>query len=189
LTGIPPAPRGVPQIEVTFDIDANGIVNVSAKDKATAKEQRITISGAGTLDKNEVERMVHEAEQHAAEDAQIREKAEAKNGADQIVYQTERLLKDLGDKVPAEEKGHIESAIANVKSAVEADDVSRIKSATEELQQASYKLSEILYRQAESGPSANGASGDGFHPGEAPEGAEQTGRPADDVIDAEFKSE
>jgi molecular chaperone DnaK len=189
LTGIPPAPRGVPQIEVTFDIDPNGIVNVSAKDKATAKEQRITISGAGTLDKSEVDRMVQEAEQHAAEDAQIREKAEAKNGADQIVYQTERLLKDLGDKVPAEEKSRIESAIANVKSAMEADDVSRIKSATDELQQASYKLSEILYRQSEGGPSANGASGDGFHPEGAPEGAEQTHRPSDDVIDAEFKSE
>jgi molecular chaperone DnaK len=190
LTGIPPAPRGVPQIEVTFDIDANGIVNVSAKDKATGKEQRITISGAGTLDKGEVERMVREAEQHAAEDAELREKAEAKNNADQTVYQTERLLKDLGDKVPADERGRVEGAIANVKSALEADDASRIKTATEELQQASYKLSEILYRQAE-GPSTNGATGgDGFHGAETPEGAEQTaGAANDDVIDAEFKSE
>jgi molecular chaperone DnaK len=188
LTGIPPAPRGIPQIEVTFDIDANGIVNVSAKDRATNKEQRITISGAGTLDKAEVERMVREAEQHAAEDARIREKAEARNQADQVVYQVEHTLRDLGDKVPSDEKARIESAIANVKSALEADDVSRIKSATEELQQASYKLSEILYHQTE-GASADGATGNGYQPGAAPGDAEQTARPADDVIDAEFKSE
>jgi molecular chaperone DnaK len=184
LTGIPPAPRGIPQIEVTFDIDANGIVNVSAKDKATGKEQRITISGAGTLDKGEVERMVREAEQHAAEDAQVREKQEARNQADQTVYQVERTLKDLGDKVPADEKAHVESAISGVKSALESDDLSRIRTATEELQQASYKLSEILYRQ-----SGDGATGNGYQPGAAPGDAEQTGRPADDVIDAEFKSE
>jgi molecular chaperone DnaK len=187
LTGIPPAPRGVPQIEVTFDIDANGIVNVSAKDKATQKEQRITISGAGTLDKGEVERMIREAEQHAAEDAALREKAEVRNGADQAVYQTERLLKDLGDKVPADERSRIEAAMAAVKSALEADDQSRIKSATDELHQAQYKLSEILYRAGEA-PSANGATGDGYHPDGAA-GAEEAGKPADDVIDAEFKSE
>jgi molecular chaperone DnaK len=186
LTGIPPAPRGVPQIEVTFDIDANGIVNVSAKDKATQKEQRITISGAGTLDKGEVDRMIREAEQHAAEDAALREKAEVRNGADQAVYQTERLLKDLGDKVPAEERSRVESAMAAVKSALETDDLNRVKSATEELHQAQYKLSEILYRAGEA-PSANGAAGDGYHPDGA--GAEEAGKPADDVIDAEFKSE
>ena len=181
LTGIPPAPRGVPQIEVTFDIDANGIVNVSAKDRATSKEQRITISGQGTLDKNEVERMVRDAEAHAAEDQAVREKAEARNGADQTVYQVERTLKDLGDKVPDEEKANIETAIAAVKSALEADDTDRIKSATEGLQQASYKLSEILYKQ-----SGDGASANGHQPGEAPEGAEQPA--GDDVIDAEFKN-
>jgi len=189
LTGIPPAPRGVPQVEVTFDIDANGIVNVSAKDRATSKEQRITISGAGTLDKSDVERMIREAEQHAAEDAQIREKAETRNQADQVVYQTEHTLKDLGDKVPADEKAQIDTALANVKSALEGEDIGRIKTATEELQQASYKLSEILYRQADSAPS-DGATGNGFHPGGAPEeDATQTAKPHDDVIDAEFKSE
>jgi len=188
LTGIPPAPRGGPQVEVTFDIDANGIVNVSAKDRATNKEQRITISGAGTLDKAAVERMIREAEQHAAEDSALRDKAEAKNQADQLVYQTERLIKDLGDKLPSDEKGNVESAIANVKSALESDDTDRIKSATEELQQASYKLSEILYRQADPGPAPD--SGNGYHADGA--GAEEHAEEApkhDDVIDAEFKSE
>ena len=188
LTGIPPAPRGVPQVEVTFDIDANGIVNVSAKDRATNKEQRITISGAGTLDKAAVERMIREAEQHAAEDAELRDKAEAKNQADQLVYQTERLIKDLGDKLPSEEKGNVETAIADVKSALEGGDTSRIKETTEQLQQASYKLSEILYRQADSGPSADGASSNGHHAEGAEEHTEEAPK-HDDVIDAEFKSE
>ena len=187
LTGIPPAPRGVPQVEVTFDIDANGIVNVSAKDRATNKEQRITISGQGTLDKNEVERMVRDAETHAGEDQAFRDRAEARNQADAMVLATERTLKDLGDNAPSDLRANVESSIANVKSAMEGDDTSRIKTATEELQQASYKLSEMLYQQA--GASANGASGDGYQADETSEGAEQTGKPADDVIDAEFKSE
>jgi len=182
LTGIPPAPRGVPQVEVTFDIDANGIVNVTAKDKATNREQKITISGAGSLDKNEVERMVKDAEAHASEDQANREKAESRNHADQAVYQTERLLKDLGDKVPAEQKADVETAIANVKSALNDDDVSRIKSTTEELQQASYKLSEILYSQAD------GAAGSNGHQPDADGDATKTTHD-DDVIDADFKSE
>ncbi len=184
LTGIPPAPRGVPQVEVTFDIDANGIVNVSAKDRATGKEQRITISGQGTLDKSEVERMVRDAEAHAAEDAQIREKAETRNRADQLVYQTERMMTDLGDKVPSDEKDRISTAISSVKAALETDDSDQIKSTTDELQQASFKLSEILYQQS----STDGASSNGHAPGGTPEGAEQTAG-HDDVIDAEFKSE
>ncbi|MGO8670258.1 MAG: molecular chaperone DnaK [Capsulimonadaceae bacterium] len=183
LSGIPPAPRGVPQIEVTFDIDANGIVNVSAKDRATSREQRITISGAGTLDKSEVERMVREAEQHAAEDSALREKAETRNQADQTVYQVERLLKDLGDKVPAGQKPGIEKAIAAVKTAMESDDQAKIKSATEALQQESYKLSEILYREAAPTPDASG-----FNPNGTGHGPTTDGK-ADDVIDAEFKSE
>ena len=187
LTGIPPAPRGVPQVEVTFDIDANGIVNVSAKDRATNKEQRITISGAGTLDKSEIERMVREAEAHASEDAALREKAETRNHADQMVYSTERLIKDLGDKLPGDEKAKVEGAIANVKSALEGEDTDRIKTATDELQQASYALSEMLYKQADGG--SNGASSNGFHADGAPEGATEDVKPADDVIDAEFKSE
>ena len=178
LTGIPPAPRGVPQVEVTFDIDANGIVNVSAKDRATNKEQRITISGAGTLDKADIERMIREAESHAAEDAALREKAEARNHADQLVYSTERLIKDLGDKLPGDEKAKVETAIVNVKSALEGDDTDRIKTTTDELQTASYALSELLYKQADSGVSGGGT-----------EGATEYVKPADDVIDAEFKSE
>ena len=181
LTGIPPAPRGVPQVEVTFDIDANGIVNVSAKDRATNKEQRITISGAGTLDKADIERMIREAESHAAEDAALREKAEARNHADQLVYSTERLIKDLGDKLPGDEKAKVETAIANVKSALEGEDTDRIKTTTDELQSASYALSELLYKQADSG----GGSGNDAHS----EGATENAKPADDVIDAEFKSE
>jgi len=188
LTGIPPAPRGVPQVEVTFDIDANGIVNVSAKDKATAKEQRITISGAGTLDKSEVERMVREAEAHAAEDQAVRDKAEARNTADQVIYQTERTLKDLEGKVPADEKNQIESAIAALKAALDSDNLDKIKSATDELREASYKLSEILYKQAEGG-AGGAAAGNGFHPGGESGAAEETTHPREDVIDAEFKSE
>ncbi len=185
LTGIPPAPRGVPQVEVTFDIDANGIVNVSAKDRATSKEQRITISGAGTLDKADIERMIREAEAHAAEDAALREKAETRNHADQLVYSTERLIKDLGDKLPGDEKEKVETAIAGVKSALEGDDTARIKTATDELQSASYALSELLYKQADGG---GGAQSNGFHAEGGPTGAEDS-KPADDVIDAEFKSE
>ena len=188
LTGLPPAPRGVPQIEVTFDIDANGIVNVSAKDKATSREQKITITGAGTLDKSEVERMVKDAEAHAAEDAAVREKAEARNQADQAVYQTERLLKDLGDKVPSDDKSRVETAMGNVKNALQDDDLDRIKSSTEELQQASYKLSEILYQQAGDGAGAGAAGGNGFH-ADGAEGATQANQPHEDVIDADFKSE
>ena len=163
-------------------------MNVSARDKATGKEQKITISGAGSLDKSEVERMVQEAEQNAAKDAEIREKAETRNHADQAVYQTEKLLKDLGDKVPADEKTTTETAIADVKSALEGDDSEKIKSATETLVQASYKLSEILYKQAEGGETP-GAETNGFHSGETPEGAQAQGKPHEDVIDAEFKSE
>ena len=185
LSGIPPAPRGVPQIDVTFDIDANGIVNVSAKDKATNREQKITISGSGTLDKSDVERMVREAELHAAEDAELREKAEVRNRADQTVFQVERLIKDLGDKVPSAEKSEIDGAMAKVKSAIESDDTERIKSATEELQQASYKLSEILYKQADGGAEPGPDAGNGYHAN----GAGPDEAPKDDVIDAEFKSE
>ena len=185
LTGIPPAPRGVPQVEVTFDIDANGIVNVSAKDRATNKEQRITISGASTLDKSDVERMIREAEQHASEDAAIRDKAEIRNQADQAVYQTERLIKDLGEKLPADQRTDVETEIANVKSALEGDDNGRIKSATEALTQASYKLSELLYQQAGGGGNAPGSEA-----GYADTPTEGEAKPAeDDVIDADFKSE
>jgi len=135
---------------------------------------------------------VREAEEHAADDAQIREKAETRNQADQAVYQTERLLKDLGDKVPGDEKASVETAIQNVKNAMESDDTARLKSATEDLQQASYKLSEILYKQAADGAGADGTgSGNGYQPGAAPDDADHGAKAhaSDDVIDAEFKSE
>jgi molecular chaperone DnaK len=152
LVGIPPAPRGVPQIEVTFDIDANGIVNVSAKDRGTSKEQSMTITGGTALPKDDIDRMVREAEQYAEEDRRRREAAEAKNRAEQLVYQTEKSLKDYGDKISDEDRSSVESALSNLKEKLAGDDTVAITSATEALQQASYKLAEAVYAQAQPGP-------------------------------------
>jgi len=152
LVGIPPAPRGVPQIEVTFDIDANGIVNVSAKDRGTSKEQSMTITGGTALPKEDIDRMVHEAEQYAEEDRRRREAAEAKNRAEQLVYQTEKSLQDYGDKISDEDRSTVESALTNLKEKLAGDDTVAITSATEALQQASYKLAEAVYAQAQPGP-------------------------------------
>ena len=152
LVGIPPAPRGVPQIEVTFDIDANGIVNVSAKDRGTGKEQSMTITGGTALPKDDIDRMVREAEQYAEEDRRRREAAEAKNRAEQLVYQTEKSLKDYGDKISDEDRSSVESALNNLKEKLAGDDTVAITSATEALQQASYKLAEAVYAQAQPGP-------------------------------------
>ena len=152
LVGIPPAPRGVPQIEVTFDIDANGIVNVSAKDRGTGKEQSMTITGGTALPKDDIDRMIHEAEQYAEEDRRRREAAEAKNRAEQLVYQTEKSLKDYGDKISDEDRSSVESALTNLKEKLAGDDTVAITSATEALQQASYKLAEAVYAQAQPGP-------------------------------------
>jgi molecular chaperone DnaK len=152
LVGIPPAPRGVPQIEVTFDIDANGIVNVSAKDRGTSKEQSMTITGGTALPKEDIDRMVREAEQYAEEDRRRREAAEAKNRAEQLVYQTEKSLKDYGDKISDEDRSSVESALNNLKEKLAGDDTVAITSATEALQQASYKLAEAVYAQAQPGP-------------------------------------
>jgi molecular chaperone DnaK len=186
LTDIPPAPRGVPQIEVTFDIDANGIVNVNAKDKGTNREQRITISGTGALNKDEVERMVRDAEAHAAEDAKVKERAEARNSADQLIYQTDRTLKDLGDSASAEDRQAAVTAQEALRTAVAGDDIDLIKSETEKLQTAVFKLSEALYQKqaAASNGAAPGTNGTGPAPEE-----EAHEKPADDVIDAEFKAE
>ncbi len=145
LTGIPPARRGVPQIEVTFDIDANGIVNVSAKDLGTGKEQQITISGSTALSDDEVDRMVKDAEQHAEEDKAHKEEIEVRNNADSLVTATQQTLNELGDKVPADSKTEAEAAIAETKSALEGNDIEAIKSATERIQQAGYKLAEVVY--------------------------------------------
>ncbi|HHJ99193.1 MAG TPA: molecular chaperone DnaK [Actinobacteria bacterium] len=158
LMNIPPAPRGVPQIEVAFDIDANGIVNVSAKDLGTGQEQKITITGTTALSDEEVDRMVNDAEAHADEDKKKKEEAEVRNNADTLVYGTEKTLADLGEKVPEDTKGEIESAIADVKTALEGDDTEAIKTATTSLQEKSYKLAEIVYQQAQEEQAAEGGT-------------------------------
>ena len=181
LVGIPPAPRGVPQIEVTFDIDANGIVHVSAKDLGTGKEQHIRIESSSGLSESEIERMVKEAEANAENDKQEREKVEAKNNADSLIYQTEKTLKEAGDKVNAADKQQIEAAIADLKQALSSDNIADIKAKTEALQQAAYKIAEEMYKQqgAQPGGDASGnanASGSGGSSG----GANTSGT-ADDV--------
>ena len=180
LAGIPPAPRGIPQIEVTFDIDANGIVNVSAKDKATGKEQSITISGSTRLSKEEIDKMMRDAEGHAEEDRKLRETAETRNQAEQLIYATEKSLKELGDKVPSSDKLNAENAIASVRKALESNDVDQIKSATDALQQASYSLAQMAYQQA-----SQAQAGPTQEPGAPQEGE----KPDEGVIDAEFKAE
>jgi chaperone protein DnaK len=179
LSGIPPAPRGVPQIEVIFDIDANGILNVTAKDKGTGKEQTITISGASTLDENEVERMVKDAEQNAEADKERRERIDIKNQADSLAYQAEKQLEEMGDKVPAADKEKAEGQIKELKDAVAGEDFDQMKSLTEQLQQTLYAISTNLYQQA-GGDAAAGAPG----PEAGAEGGTSGGD--DDVIDAEF---
>jgi molecular chaperone DnaK len=174
LVGIPPAPRGVPQVEVTFDIDANGIVNVSARDKATAKEQSIRIQANGGLSDSDIDRMVKEAEANAAEDKKRKELVEAKNHADALIHTTEKALAEHGDKVTADEKGAIESAVADLKSALEGDDAESITAKTSTLMQASMKLGEALY-QAQQGAGAEAS--------EAPAAANND----DGVVDAEFE--
>ena len=178
LDGIPPAPRGVPQVEVTFDIDANGILNVSARDKATSKQQNITITASSGLTKDEIERMKKEAEAHAAEDAKNREAIEAKNRCDSLVYETERTLREHGDKVPAEDRQAIEAAMTEAREALKSDDLERIKRAQEELTKASHKLAEAMYREAQNPPGGAQPGSDGAAGAEGPKG---------DVIDAEFK--
>jgi molecular chaperone DnaK len=177
LDGIPPAPRGVPQIEVTFDIDANGILNVTAKDRGTGKEQSISITGASTLPSNEVDRMVKEAESYAAADKDRREKIDRKNQADSLVYQAEKQLKELGDKVPSADKTKAEGLIKDLKDAVAQEDDEKIKTFLPELQQILYTIGTNIYQQAGGVPGAE-AAGAG-----APGGASDSG---DDVIDAEF---
>jgi len=166
LDGIPPAPRGIPQVEVTFDIDANGILHVTAKDKATGKEQKVTITASTNLNKNDIDRMVQESKAHEAEDKKRREMIDAKNTADSLVYQTEKALRDLGDKVPSAERGEIESKINDLKSAAQSEDLGRIQQTSEAVQQAFHALSQQLYAQGQPQPEASGGpstppSGDG----------------------------
>jgi molecular chaperone DnaK len=183
LEGIPPAPRGVPQIEVTFDIDANGILNVSAKDKATAREQKITITASTNLSENDVDRMVHEAKRHEAEDKRKREMIEARNTADSIVYQTEKALRELGDKVPQGDRSTIEAKVEELKKALQGDDIQNIRRLTEEVQQASYALGQQMYAQQGQG-GFEGQAGPGPAGGNDGNGHSGTD---EDVIEGEFR--
>jgi molecular chaperone DnaK len=177
LVGIPSAPRGVPQIEVTFDIDANGIVNVTAKDKATNKEQQIRIQASGGLSEADINKMVKDAEAHAAEDKKRRESVDAKNHGESLVHDAEKALKEYGDKVAQSDRSAIESAIAALRASLQGEDVEAIKARTNDLMQAQMKLGEAMYKATQAAGAA-GAAGEGAAPG---------GQPKDDVIDAEFR--
>lgn len=183
LDGIPPAPRGVPQIEVTFDIDANGIVHVSAKDLGTNREQKITITASTNLTDDEIKKAVKEAEMHAAEDKQKKEEVDTRNAADAAIYQAEKTLKDMDDKIEADDRSSIEQAVAKLRSSVEANDLEAMKQDTEALQQAFFKVSEHLYKQQ--GGQPGGPGPEGFTGGPGPEGF--TGGPGPDEQDGGFK--
>jgi molecular chaperone DnaK len=172
LSGIPPAPRGVPQVEVTFDIDANGIVNVSAKDKGTGKEQQIRIQASGGLSDADIERMVKEAELNAAADKLKREAVEAKNQAESLIHSTEKSLKDYGDKVSADDKLAIETALNDLKTVLDGDSADVIKEKSQALAEVSMKLGEAMYKQSQAEAEAKAAGGD---------------KQDDDVVDAEFE--
>lgn len=177
LTGIPAARRGVPQIEVTFDIDANGIVKVTAKDKGTGKEQQITISGSTALSDDEVDRMVKDAESHAEEDKKHKDEIEVRNQTDSLAYSTEQTLKDLGDKVPADQKKTAEDAVAEAKKALEGQDIEAIKAAGEKLQEVGHKLAEIVYSNAQQASAQQPQGG----------AADAQQKPQDDVVDADYE--
>jgi len=185
LTGIPPAPRGVPQIDVTFDIDANGILNVTAKDQATGKDQKIQITSSSGLSKQEVDRMAREAEEHAADDKARREEIEAKNQLDALVYSVEKMLRENGDKISGTDRRNVENAIADAKKALESNDKQQMDRAREQLTQVSHQLAEQMYRSAQPQPGAQG-------PGPTPGGAGQSAQPGSqaggsDVVDAEYE--
>ncbi|MCA9807300.1 MAG: molecular chaperone DnaK, partial [Cyanobacteria bacterium HKST-UBA06] len=182
LEGIPPAPRGIPKVKVTFDIDANGILNVSAKDEATNKEQRITITASTNLDDNEIDRMVKEAEQYASDDEKRKEEAEVRNNADALVYQVEKQLNDLGDKIDASERGKAKDLVDQLREALKNNELEKIKTLSNDLQQVAYSISTKAYEAGDASPGSGGGGS-----------AETTGNGAgggsdDDVIDAEFTS-
>ncbi len=186
--GIPPAPRGVPQIEVTFDIDANGIVHVSAKDLGTGKEQSIKIQVSSGLSETEIKRMVEEARLHEAEDKKRREEIETKNQADTFVYQTEKMLKEYGDKVGEAEKSQIQSKLEALKEALKGGDVAAIKARQEELMTASHKLAEAMYKNTGGDAGAQPGGDTGGYRRHTASGPDATGMGNDDVVDAEFES-
>jgi molecular chaperone DnaK len=192
LEGIPPAPRGVPEVDVTFDIDANGILNVSAKDKATGKEQQITITASTNLSEGDVERLMREAKQHESEDRRRRELIEARNTADQLIYQMEKMLRDLSDKVSASDRGRIESLIEDLKKAKDGEDAARIKQLIEQLQQASYAVGQQMYAQ-QAGAQQAAAQGQGTAGGSQPSGyaaepgGNGSGQGEEEVVEGEFQ--
>jgi molecular chaperone DnaK len=181
LTGIPPAPRGVPQIQVTFDIDANGILNVNAKDTATGKDQKITITSSSGLSKEEVERMAREAETHAEEDKGRREQIEAKNQLDSLLYSVERMLREHGDKISGSQRGDVENAVADAKKALESNDKQQMDQARERLTQASHKLAEQMYKATQ--PQGESAGGPSAGP---PPGSDGQAKKDEGVVDAEY---
>lgn len=182
LVGIPPAPRGVPQVEVTFDIDGNGIVHVSAKDLGTGKEQSIQITASSGLSDEEIDQMVKDAEAHADEDKQRREKVEAKNGLDSLIYSTEKQVAELGEQLSAEERGSVDTALEEAKKALEADELEGIKSATEALTSAAHKVSEMVYKKA---AEEQAAASEGATNGSGPSAKDESAD--DDVVDADFE--
>jgi molecular chaperone DnaK len=183
LVGIPPAPRGVPQVEVTFDIDANGILNVTAKDKATNNEQKITITSSSGLSKEEVDKMARDAESHGAEDQKRKDEIEARNKADATLYQVDKLLKEHRDKISEADAKTVEEALENTRKKIAEGSTEEINKAVDALTQASHKLAEAMYKAASSGPQGPGAAGQA--PGA--DGAKPTEeKPKDNVVDAEF---
>jgi molecular chaperone DnaK len=181
LVGIPPAPRGIPQIEVTFDIDANGILNVTAKDRATNNEQKITITSSSGLSKDEVEKMARDAESHSADDRKKRDEIEARNRADAMTYNVEKMLKEHREKISDTDAKQVEAALEEVKKAMTEGGLDKITSATDKLTTASHKLAEAMYKSQSTAP--NGAAGT---PGGASGPAEEAEKPKDNVVDAEF---
>jgi molecular chaperone DnaK len=177
LEGIPAAPRGIPQVEVTFDIDSNGILNVSAKDKATGKEQNVTITASTNLNQSEIDKMVKDAREHESDDRQRRELIEARNNADSIAYQTEKTLRDLGEKISSDEKAKIEALIANLRETINTDDTSAIRKQTDELQNAFHAISQQMYAQQQASPGSNGHEP---HEHQEPEEGEE-------VVEGEFR--
>ncbi|MCK4336936.1 MAG: Hsp70 family protein, partial [Candidatus Aminicenantes bacterium] len=189
LDGIPPAPRGLPKIEVTFNIDANGILHVSAKDMGTGKQQAITITGHSGLDESEIDKMVNDAESHADEDKKRRELIDTKNQADQMVYGLEKLIRENKDKISEEDTKRIEDEIENTKKAIASDDLEQIKTALETLSQASHKMSEVIYQQAAQEQQQQETGSEEAGKEQAGPQSTESGSSDDDVIDAEVVDE
>ncbi|MBV8282527.1 MAG: Hsp70 family protein, partial [Candidatus Eremiobacteraeota bacterium] len=188
LEGLPPAPRGVPQVEVTFDIDANGITHVNAKDLGTGREQRITITASSNLNKDDIDRMVRDAASHAEEDKRKKDEVETRNRADNLAYATEKMLKEVGDKVPESDRADVQKGLDNVRSLLKSGSADELKRATEQLEQASMKLGQAVYAKAGAAPGGDGAqTGGNGSTGATAGSASSPGDAQGDVIDAEFK--